>query len=227
MAQYKTGTATFTNGSSTVTGSGTAWASNLKAGDDFVRKGDTLTTYPAYEVGAIVSDTELTLTAPYGGDSAIDVEYVAHIDFQADGKTPKFDNGDIETASIFNKFGLLYSSIKAWVYELFVSSVDSIADLPLTGTTGQKVNVTGYYVGSTKGGGNFVYDATKLKSDHDGLQVFSPTAQIPADGTNQSEVDDYLSGANDTDPSGSGCWIRLTSPTGYAIECAPVFSPYN
>ena len=170
MAQYKTGLATFTNGSATVTGTGTAWLANLKAGDDFVRKGDTLTTYPAYEVGAIVSDTELTLTAPYGGDSAIDAQYVAHIDFQADGKTPKFDNGDIETASIFNKFGLLYSSIKAWVYELFVSSVDSIADLPTTGTTGQKVSVTGYYDGTTVGGGDFVWGTGR----HDGGTFIDP-----------------------------------------------------
>ena len=103
MAQYKTGTATFTNGSSTVTGSGTAWASNLSAGDYIVRKGDALNTYQAYQIGGINSNTSLTLTAPYGGSTASNVSYVAHVDF-IDNDRPELSNGDIETAAIINRW---------------------------------------------------------------------------------------------------------------------------
>ena len=40
MSQYKTGTATVTNGSATVTGSGTLWLANVTAGDSFTVAGD-------------------------------------------------------------------------------------------------------------------------------------------------------------------------------------------
>ena len=103
MAQYKTGLATFTNGSSTVTGTGTAWASNLSAGDYIVRRGDALNTYQAYQIGGINSDNSLTLTAPYGGSTASNVEYVAHVDF-IDNDRPELSNGDIETAAIMNRW---------------------------------------------------------------------------------------------------------------------------
>ena len=40
MSQYKTGTATVTNNSPTVTGTNTLWLANVTAGDSFTVAGD-------------------------------------------------------------------------------------------------------------------------------------------------------------------------------------------
>lgn len=97
MAQYRTGTASVTNGSSTVTGSGTAWIGNVTQNDLFVYKG------VVYTVAAdAVSDTELFLTAPYAGTSEIDVGYVIHRDFNNLG-IPLMQDGDLETVALYNE----------------------------------------------------------------------------------------------------------------------------
>lgn len=72
-AAYSTGTASFTNGSATVTGSGTSWAANVDAGMIF----DTVQS--SEEVYAVVktvdSDTQLTLTAPWAGTTDTGAAY--------------------------------------------------------------------------------------------------------------------------------------------------------
>jgi len=60
--ETKTGTATFTNGSTTVTGSGTNWNATM-IGGKIQKSGDTTW----YEIGAVPSATSLTLKAVYGG----------------------------------------------------------------------------------------------------------------------------------------------------------------
>lgn len=65
MAWYRTGTVTVANGSTTVTGAGTAWASpGVKVGYAFMGPDGAL-----YEVGAINTSSEITLTTPYGGSN--------------------------------------------------------------------------------------------------------------------------------------------------------------
>ena len=80
---YTTGTISVTNGSATVTGFGTSWASELKVGD-FIKLGTATpnTSDTWYEVSDVVSDTELTLTANYAGDTAIGEAYTARKVFQ-------------------------------------------------------------------------------------------------------------------------------------------------
>ena len=200
MAQYKTGTATFTNGSSTVTGSGTAWLSNLSAGDYIVRRGDSLNTYQAYQIGGINSNTSLTLTAPYGGSTASNVEYVAHVDF-IDNDRPELSNGDIETAAIMNRWVTSVAQLtqlgtaathdvgynpeeiptNAIADSLRVKNIASIADLPITGTTGQKVSVSSYHQGNFalaqpyKGGGDFAWGT----GVHNGGTFIDPNRVFP------------------------------------------------
>ena len=99
MSQYKTGTATVTNGSATVTGSGTAWASNLQPGDGFT----VASTGVAYDVAQVVSDTELNLSAPYSGPTESGLAYAAWRDFTAPDGIPEMSQGDIETATIFTR----------------------------------------------------------------------------------------------------------------------------
>lgn len=63
MAWYRTGTVTVANGSATVTGVGSAWASPaVRVGYAFMGPDGAL-----YEIGAINTSTEITLTTPYGG----------------------------------------------------------------------------------------------------------------------------------------------------------------
>jgi lysophospholipase L1-like esterase len=197
MSQYKTGTATFTNGSATVAGTGTAWLTNLSAGQWIARNGATTATYETYIIGGVVSDTELTLTAPYGGTTATDVSYVVHKDFSPDG-APIWANGDIEFASISNEWNRRTPS-----KDTTVTIVQSVADLfGLTGVSGQQLSVTSRNQGELTGGGKFVY-LNLAKSLHDGKRYYSPTVPWNLD------PDTYNSAVGETDPSGSGIWHRL------------------
>lgn len=62
---YRAGTVTVTNGSTAVTGSGTAWIGSVQVGDA-IRLPDGR----AYEIAGIASDTALTLAQGYLGSSA-------------------------------------------------------------------------------------------------------------------------------------------------------------
>ena len=53
MTQYKTGTASVTNNSPTVTGSGTLWSANVSTADSFTIAGDGV----MYDVASVDSDT--------------------------------------------------------------------------------------------------------------------------------------------------------------------------
>ena len=66
MSQYKTGTATVTNGSATVTGTNTLWLANVTAGDSFTVAGDAV----MYDVASVDSDTQITLSVAYAGATA-------------------------------------------------------------------------------------------------------------------------------------------------------------
>ena len=66
MAWYKAGTCSVTNGSTTVTGTGTAWVDNVRIGSDGFVGPDGL----LYEISKVVSATEITLAAAYKGTTA-------------------------------------------------------------------------------------------------------------------------------------------------------------
>lgn len=65
MAWYRTGTVTVTNGSATITGSGTAFIANASIGEGFLGPDGR-----TYEVTNIVSDTSLTISPNYLGSTA-------------------------------------------------------------------------------------------------------------------------------------------------------------
>lgn len=71
MSWYKAGTVAVTSGSASVLGTGTQWVSKLKIGEVFYAPDGKL-----YEIEAISSDTTLTLTLPYAGDSNTAGAYV-------------------------------------------------------------------------------------------------------------------------------------------------------
>jgi len=67
---YKAGTANFTNGSATVTGSGTSWVDNVKIGDA-LRAPDGRT----YEIVELVSSAEIEISPAYEGSSESNADY--------------------------------------------------------------------------------------------------------------------------------------------------------
>lgn len=99
MAQYKTGTVSVTNGSAVVTGTNTLWLSNINAGDAFTVAG----TGVIYDVASVDSDTQISLTAPYGGSTASGLIYAATRDFTSPDNFPELVAGDIETPTILTR----------------------------------------------------------------------------------------------------------------------------
>ena len=99
MSQYSTGTATVTNGSATVTGTNTLWASNVTVGDSFT----IASTGVMYDVASVDSDTQVTLSAPYAGTTASGAVYAIGTGFTVPDSFPEMSQGDIETATIFTR----------------------------------------------------------------------------------------------------------------------------
>ena len=97
--QYKTGTASVTNGSATVTGSGTLWLANVSAGDSFTIAG----TGVVYDVASVNSNTSITLSVAYAGPTASGAVYAIGTGFTVPDNFPEMSQGDIETATIFTR----------------------------------------------------------------------------------------------------------------------------
>lgn len=86
-------------------------------------------------------------------------------------------------------------------------SVSSVADIKnQTKRADLKLYLSSYHPLGKSGGGTFIWSPSTPKSNHDGGTIFSPT--VPWDGS-QSTLSDYLDGEGETDPSGSGCWLRI------------------
>lgn len=83
---------------------------------------------------------------------------------------------------------------------------------------GQQVSVSGWQPGAyafsnprTGGGGLFVADAGRSKSEHDGGLFISPTVPKLSDqpgATYEERRDNFLAGLGETDPGGSGVFVR-------------------
>jgi len=71
---------------------------------------------------------------------------------------------------------------------------------PIDGVT---LNVTGFYAGSTVGGGQFIYDAAKDKAEHNGGAVIAPEAIAAWDGTS-GDIATLLGWSG----SGTGCFVK-------------------
>ncbi len=88
---YTVGTVSLTNGSKTVTGSGTAWLANAAVGNSFALQGGTV----GYQIEAVPGDGSLTLVEPYGGSSASGQLYTITTGITSDGLAlPYAEKGD-------------------------------------------------------------------------------------------------------------------------------------
>lgn len=91
-------------------------------------------------------------------------------------------------------------------FSLRMENVADIHELMSEPTGNHTLNVIGYVPGTNFGGGQFYWDASKPKSQHNGITIFSPT--VPWDGS-YAGLDAFLAGTGETDSSGSGCWVRM------------------
>lgn len=94
---------------------------------------------------------------------------------------------------------------------LQLSSLTDISSIDVSSLQGGRfVEVIDYFAPvfpSTRfhGGGSFYWDPSRAKSQHNGVDVFSPT--VPWSGS-ISALPDFLDGIGETNPSGSGCFVR-------------------
>lgn len=91
--QYGVGTATFTQDSAVVTGTGTDWSSTLTAGD-------LISTYRGkvlYEIASVDSDTQVTLTSAWKLPTFTDWKYTVVRDFSVNYDIPLLSQLDFDT----------------------------------------------------------------------------------------------------------------------------------
>lgn len=87
-----------------------------------------------------------------------------------------------------------------------ITAVDTVHDLlSLSAQDGELFLVREYFTDTDKGHGLFEFISTKAKADHNGGTVISPT--VPWDGQ-RANLAGFLSGANETDVGGTGCFVR-------------------
>lgn len=82
-ASYSTGTIALTNGSRTVTGTGTSWTANVDAGMLIQRGNERV-----YVVQSVDSNTQITLTEAYEGSTGSGISYTANNIYKITGPDP-------------------------------------------------------------------------------------------------------------------------------------------
>ncbi|MBP3935873.1 MAG: hypothetical protein J6D44_18670, partial [Pseudomonas sp.] len=103
--------------------------------------------------------------------------------------------------------GTVQQAIKQ-AYDMSCQSIKDMVSLPQK--LGSSVLVSSYHplsVGAPYGGGVFVFDGSKIRSSHDGMNIFSPT--VPYTWADQGAS--YLYGVGETNPTAAGCWVRQGS----------------
>jgi predicted CXXCH cytochrome family protein len=104
---YSTGTATFTTNSTTLTGAGTAWTSNM-VGATVIRTGDT----NMYRVTAVASGTSLTMTPAFRYATVAGQSYTLSI--PPPGLTPIATNGFRGTATFTTNSATVAGAGTSW-----------------------------------------------------------------------------------------------------------------
>lgn len=97
--QVRTGTVTVTSNSPTVTGEGTSWLNVVLPGAMFLVRGDAT----PYYVAQVVSNTQITLSAPYQGATRGNQFYWITTSFTPNKNYPIPENGDVDPALILSR----------------------------------------------------------------------------------------------------------------------------
>jgi hypothetical protein len=119
MSWYRTGTVAVTNGSKTVTGVGTLWATAVNAGDAFALVDANLNPTGAwYEVESVTNNTTLVLKQSYAGTT-----------------------GSNKTYCVFNLVGNMTTPSFAQRLATFFASFQSLIDKPTTTPTASSIPI--------------------------------------------------------------------------------------
>ena len=82
---------------------------------------------------------------------------------------------------------------------------DTLSDL-LSADTAGNIYVNGYHTAGDGGGGEFYWDASQGKANHNGGTIIDPDVTFPTDWTNATQVTTWF-----TSGTGTGCWVRVYS----------------
>lgn len=117
----------------------------------------------------------------------------------------KFDVADVTNALVTSASGT--QSIGTALDKRALHVPDIAALRALTGVPdGQRVSVTGYHPGSDIGGGEFYYDASRAKADHDGGYTIDPDKALPTDWADRAQLYEWFDGSGSV---GTGCFVAL------------------
>ena len=99
MSQFRDGLVSVLNNSAVVNFTGADLTGQAQPGNLFALDGENVW----YEIQAINSPTQITLTTPYGGANATNVPYIIHRDFTANLKLPYPGYGDRAVSSLLQR----------------------------------------------------------------------------------------------------------------------------
>lgn len=99
MAQYRTGTVAVTNNSTSVVGTGTAFLTNAVVGNTFKVAGINA----IYQIIAVVSDTQITISPAYAGTTASTLTYQITRDFTPNLGLAELSPSDVDWTYHFNQ----------------------------------------------------------------------------------------------------------------------------
>lgn len=230
MSKYNTGTVAVTNGSASVTGTSTTWNTGgvVSVGDLFTITSSNV----IYTVSAITSDTQLTISANYGGATESGKSYTISTSFTSNRTYPYIEKGDAEQAAILKQTitdidedisGMLGGTVDFTVASLSAGSV-SVPSLTFDGDTNTGVyHIGADNIGITTGGSKILDINTTglgiLAAPSFPLQVYGKTVLSRADqspsGTANAVFDDLTLGSTDT--ANTGMTIFGTGQTGVAF----------
>lgn len=114
-SSYTTGTISISSGSSTVTGSGTSWSTNLTTSHMIKMNG------LAYTINSVDSDTSLTLSSPYYGPTLSGASYQAAV--------------YVKQASLIN-LTIIASASSAIIFDYTYEPIMTDITIPTPGTSG-------------------------------------------------------------------------------------------
>lgn len=126
------------------------------------------------------------------------------------GKASKIYTEQSYSIMIRDRNGLIVSSASGLEATQSVSDIVQLISVN-SADDGKTVDVVSYHPGwqtaatGPIGGDVFTFNASMPKSSHNGGTIISPT--VPWDGT-VSNLNSFLGGVGETDPSGNGCWVR-------------------
>lgn len=136
MAWYRAGTATFTNGSRSVVGIGTAWVGNVRPGDEIIGPNGA-----SHEVETITSDTALTMVETYAGTTATAAYKVKPTQGWA-------RDVSVQLAQLLNDYGTIEAALNVLNGNLGIGTATPTSN----GSTYRNLDLRG-----SGGGGGFVY----------------------------------------------------------------------